>query len=64
MDSVAPLTPEESAKYDNIDFDVEVYRYLYLLVHLYLYLVRQDMGAPGRLMHHDDKKKTLMARWR
>ena len=26
MDSVAPLTAEESAKYDNIDFDVDVYR--------------------------------------
>ena len=26
MDSVAPLTPEEDAKYDNIDFDLEVYR--------------------------------------
>ena len=27
MDSVAPLTAEESAKYDNIDFDVDVYRF-------------------------------------
>ena len=26
MDTVAPLTAEESAKYDNIDFDVDVYR--------------------------------------
>lgn len=50
MDSVAPLTPEEDAKYDNIDFDLEVYR--------------KDLGAPGRLMHGDDKKKALMARWR
>merc|ERR1719341_2498159 len=50
MDSVAPLTAEESAKYDNIDFDVDVYR--------------TDLGAPGHLMHKDDKKKTLMARWR
>lgn len=50
MDSVAPLTPEEEAKYVNIDFDPEEYR--------------KDMGAPGRLMHGADKAKTLMARWR
>merc|ERR1712243_249939 len=49
MDSVAPLTKEEEAKYVNIDFDPEVYR--------------QDIGAPG-LMHGNDKAKTLMARWR
>jgi len=50
MDSVAPLTAEESAKYDNIDFDPEVYR--------------TDLGAPGALLTKGDKKKTLMARWR
>jgi len=50
MDSVAPLTAEESAKYDNIDFDVDVYR--------------TDLGAPGHLMHNNDKTKILMARWR
>merc|ERR1719233_1385722 len=50
MDPVAPLTPEESAKYTNIDFDPEEYR--------------KDLGAPGRLMHGNDKAKTLMARWR
>merc|ERR1719180_116038 len=50
MDSVAPLTPEEAAKYTNIDFDPEEYR--------------KDLGAPGRLMHGNDKAKTLMARWR
>jgi len=50
MDSVAPLTAEEEAKYENIDFDVEVYR--------------KDLGAPGHLIHKEDKKKTLMARWR
>merc|ERR1712128_172223 len=50
MDSVAPLTPEETAKYKNIDFDPEEYR--------------TNIGAPGHLMHKDDKKKTLMARWR
>ena len=50
MDSVAPLTEEEKAKYVNIDFDVESYR--------------KDLGAPGSLMHGNDKVKTLMARWR
>eukprot|EP00092_Neocalanus_flemingeri_P028304 GFUD01030735.1.p1 GENE.GFUD01030735.1~~GFUD01030735.1.p1 ORF type:complete len:480 (-),score=173.39 GFUD01030735.1:205-1644(-) len=50
MDSVAPLTPEEEAKYVNIDFDVEEFR--------------KDLGAPGSLMHGADKAKTLMARWR
>jgi len=49
MDTVAPLTKEEEAKYVNIDFDPEVYR--------------QDIGAPG-LMHGNDKAKTLMSRWR
>merc|ERR1711868_346528 len=41
---------EEKQKYVNIDFDVESYR--------------RDLGAPGSLMHGDDKIKTLMARWR
>jgi len=50
MDSVAPLTPEEEAKYVNIDFDVEEFR--------------KDLGAPGSLMTGSDKAKTLMARWR
>ena len=50
MDSVAPLTKEEEAKYVNIEFDVEAYR--------------KDIGAPGSLMHANDKAKTLMARWR
>jgi len=50
MDSVAPLTKEEEAKYTDIDFDVEEYR--------------KDLGAPGQLMHGPDKIKTLMARWR
>ena len=30
MDSVAPLTEQEKAKYINIDFDPEEYRYTYL----------------------------------
>ena len=42
MDTVAPLTKEEEAKYVNIDFDPEVYR--------------QDIGAPG-LMHGNDKEE-------
>merc|ERR1712059_28903 len=46
----APLTAEEEAKYENIDFDVGEYR--------------KDLGAPGHLIHKEDKKKTLMARWR
>jgi len=50
MDTVAPLTKEEEAKYTNIDFNVEDFR--------------KDIGTPGRLMHGDDKAKTLMARWR
>ena len=50
MDSVAPLTKEEQAKYVNIDFDVEEYA--------------KDIGVPGSLMHGNDKIKTLMARWR
>ena len=50
MDSVAPLTKEEEAKYVNIDFDVEEYA--------------KDIGVPGSLMHGNDKIKTLMARWR
>ena len=50
MDSVAPLTKEEEAKYVNIDFDVEEYA--------------KDIGVPGSLMHGNDKAKTLMARWR
>lgn len=50
MDSVAPLTKEEEAKYVNIDFDVDEYA--------------KDIGVPGSLMHGNDKIKTLMARWR
>ena len=50
MDSVAPLTKEEEAKYVNIDFDVREFA--------------KDIGVPGSLMHGNDKIKTLMARWR
>lgn len=50
MDSVAPVTKEEEAKYHSIDFIPEVYR--------------KDLGTPGKLLHGNDKVKTLMARWR
>ena len=43
MDSVAPLTKEEEAKYTDIDFDVEEYR--------------KDLGAPGQLMHGNSSNK-------
>lgn len=48
---VDPLTPEEDALYDPIDFDPEEYR--------------KDIGT-GRLLHsgEDSKKKTLQHRWR
>ncbi|MPC42074.1 Cytosolic non-specific dipeptidase [Portunus trituberculatus] len=49
MDEVAPLTSEEEKLYADIDFDVEDYR--------------RDLGH-DRLVHHQDKIKTLMARWR
>ncbi|XP_063867387.1 cytosolic non-specific dipeptidase-like isoform X1 [Scylla paramamosain] len=49
MDDVAPLTSEEEKLYADIDFDVEDYC--------------KDLGH-DRLIHHQDKMKTLMARWR
>ncbi|XP_050718400.1 cytosolic non-specific dipeptidase-like isoform X3 [Eriocheir sinensis] len=49
MDDVAELTPEEEKLYADIDFDLDEYRH--------------DMGH-SRLIHHGDKVKTLMARWR
>jgi nonspecific dipeptidase len=49
MDSVAPLTAEEEATYDPIDFDICQYK--------------SDIGC-RELLHKDDKKKTLMSRWR
>jgi len=49
MDDVAPVTDEEKSLYSEIDFDVEDFR--------------QDLGAK-KLIHHQDKMKTLMARWR
>ncbi|KAK4293415.1 hypothetical protein Pmani_033893 [Petrolisthes manimaculis] len=49
MDQVAEVTTEEEKLYKDIDFDVEDYR--------------QDLGH-SRLVHDNDKMKTLMARWR
>ncbi|KAK3886228.1 hypothetical protein Pcinc_009610 [Petrolisthes cinctipes] len=49
MDQVAKVTAEEEKLYKDIDFDVEDYR--------------QDLGH-SKLVHHNDKMKTLMARWR
>ncbi|KAK7098494.1 cytosolic non-specific dipeptidase-like [Littorina saxatilis] len=47
-DTVKPLTPEEKALYDPIDFDKDDYR--------------QDIGT-NKLIH-DKKEDVLMARWR
>ncbi|KAL7635432.1 UNVERIFIED_CONTAM: hypothetical protein RMT77_014501 [Armadillidium vulgare] len=49
MDDVVKVTSEEEKLYEKIDFDVEEYR--------------KDIGAP-KLVHENDKTKTLMARWR
>ncbi len=48
-DDVAPLTNDEVKTYKDIEFDVEDYR--------------KDIGAE-KLIHGQDKAKTLMARWR
>merc|ERR1712212_567474 len=50
MDSVAPLTKEEQAKYVNIDFDPAEFK--------------KDIGVEGDLRQGMDKAKILMARWR
>jgi len=49
MDSVAPVTDDEIAKYKDIDFDVADY---------------QNDLQTKKLIHNQDKIKTLMARWR
>ncbi|CAB4063872.1 CNDP2 [Lepeophtheirus salmonis] len=49
MDTVAPLTVEEKASYENIDFDPKDFR--------------KDVGTK-KLITGEDKMKTLMARWR
>jgi hypothetical protein len=48
-DPVTPVTAEELARYEAISFDVEEYR--------------RDIGT-DKLVHGEDKVKTLMARWR
>lgn len=49
QDSVCPVLPEEEALYDGIDFDVEDFK--------------EDAGVIA-LRHPDDKRATLMSRWR
>ena len=49
MDQVAPVTSEEEEKYKTIDFNVADY---------------QNDIKTDKLMHNQDKIKTLMARWR
>ncbi|KAG8239107.1 hypothetical protein J437_LFUL018804 [Ladona fulva] len=49
MDDVAPVTPDEKKIYENIEFDVDVYR--------------TDVGA-SKLLHNEDKIALLMHRWR
>jgi len=48
MDDVAPVTPEEEKLYDNIDFDLDIFK--------------QDIGC--KKVVREEKKKTLMRRWR
>lgn len=49
LDDVEPITADEEKTYENIDFDVDVYR--------------SDVGA-NKLLHNEDKVKLLMHRWR
>ncbi|CAL8072301.1 unnamed protein product [Orchesella dallaii] len=49
MDNVCPVLPEEEALYDGIEFDLEEFK--------------ADSGVKA-LRHPDDKRATLMARWR
>jgi len=49
QDTVSPVIPEEEALYDGIDFDLEDF---------------QEDGGFRALKHPDDKRATLMARWR
>lgn len=50
MDSVKPVTPEEEALYDSIDFDVNEYK-------------EENKILTGKLLHND-KMSVLMHRWR
>jgi len=50
-DAVAPLTPEEKASYDDIDFDLDEYA--------------QELGLLSKKsLSYDTKQDTLMHRWR
>lgn len=50
MDDVKPVTPEEEALYDNLEFNVEEYK-------------TENRISTGKLMQ-EDEKSLLMARWR
>lgn len=50
LDDVAPVTAEEEALYDDIDFDCESYK-------------KENKILSNKLMH-ENKKDLLMARWR
>ena len=52
MDDVAPVTPEENALYDGIDFDCESYKQ------------ENKVASVSNKLLKDNKKDLLMARWR
>jgi nonspecific dipeptidase len=52
MDSVKPLTKEEEALYENIEFDLESYK------------EENKIKSVSDKLLHDEKKALLMARWR
>lgn len=52
MDTVKPVTPEEEALYDAIEFDLESYK------------EENKVKNVSNKLLHDDKKSLLMARWR
>ncbi|CAB9500595.1 Cys-Gly metallodipeptidase DUG1 [Seminavis robusta] len=52
MDDVAPVTPEEEALYDNIEFDMEAYK------------EESKVSSVSNKLLHPDKKSLLMHRWR
>lgn len=52
MDDVKPLTSEEEALYDPIEFDMEAFK------------ADNTIKSVGNKLLHDDKKSVLMHRWR
>jgi hypothetical protein len=52
MDDVVPVTLEESALYDTIEFDMESYK------------DASKVKSVSNKLVHDNKKDLLMARWR